>query len=419
MPALAGAEPGRRRWPGGSPGAAQTTIGSSALATTCTSGAGQRVAPQLRHHGDLLGPVELVAAEVEQRHHARLGRLQHLGEVVLVHLQHRVRRAAGLGQRRGVPGGHVGAEGVGGDRPEHADRGGGQPGGGGLAVGAGDQRDRRARPARWASRSGSIFRPIQPPITEPSPRPAARDSAAAVRDTELATLARRGIFASVTRARLPDRRAPPDRRRRSNRSAVVARRGRPGSDAPPDGVDLCRKADRRRRAAAALHSAPPLVTCGFARGSGAPRGRILVAGGGKWSRVGRNGEAGRAHRPGGSAAPRTPLKGEGVGPMFLGTHTPRLDDKGRLILPAKFRDELAGGVVITKGQERCLYVFPTPEFQRIAEQLRAAADDAQGGPGLQPGLLRQRARRGSRQAGPGDHPGPPAGVRRRWTASWW
>ena len=56
--------------------------------------------------------------------------------------------------------------------------------------------------------------------------------------------------------------------------------------------------------------------------------------------------------------------------MFLGTHTPRLDDKGRLILPAKFRDELAGGVVITKGQERCLYVFPMPEFQRIAEQLR-------------------------------------------------
>jgi MraZ protein len=57
--------------------------------------------------------------------------------------------------------------------------------------------------------------------------------------------------------------------------------------------------------------------------------------------------------------------------VFLGTHTPRLDDKGRLILPAKFRDELAGGVVITKGQDRCLYVFPMPEFQRIADQLRA------------------------------------------------
>ncbi|MEV6525514.1 division/cell wall cluster transcriptional repressor MraZ [Longispora sp. NPDC051575] len=55
--------------------------------------------------------------------------------------------------------------------------------------------------------------------------------------------------------------------------------------------------------------------------------------------------------------------------MFLGTHTPRLDEKGRLILPAKFRDELAGGLVITKGQERCLYVFPMAEFRRIAEQL--------------------------------------------------
>ncbi|GGK26092.1 transcriptional regulator MraZ [Pilimelia terevasa] len=57
--------------------------------------------------------------------------------------------------------------------------------------------------------------------------------------------------------------------------------------------------------------------------------------------------------------------------MFLGTHTPRLDDKSRLILPAKFRDGLAGGVVITKGQERCLYVFPVAEFQRIATQLQA------------------------------------------------
>ena len=57
--------------------------------------------------------------------------------------------------------------------------------------------------------------------------------------------------------------------------------------------------------------------------------------------------------------------------MFLGTHTPRLDDKGRLILPAKFRDELAGGVVITKGQERCLYVFPAAEFQRYAAEQSA------------------------------------------------
>src|SRR5262249_45323216 len=58
--------------------------------------------------------------------------------------------------------------------------------------------------------------------------------------------------------------------------------------------------------------------------------------------------------------------------MFLGTHAPRLDEKGRLILPAKYREELAGGVVITKGQERCLYVFPKDEFGRITEALRTA-----------------------------------------------
>lgn len=58
--------------------------------------------------------------------------------------------------------------------------------------------------------------------------------------------------------------------------------------------------------------------------------------------------------------------------MFLGTHTPRLDDKGRLILPAKFREELSAGLVLTKGQERCLYVFPLSEFGRITELLRTA-----------------------------------------------
>lgn len=57
--------------------------------------------------------------------------------------------------------------------------------------------------------------------------------------------------------------------------------------------------------------------------------------------------------------------------MFLGTHTPRLDDKGRLFLPAKFRKELAGGLVVTRGQERCLYVFAMSEFERITEAMNA------------------------------------------------
>jgi MraZ protein len=61
-----------------------------------------------------------------------------------------------------------------------------------------------------------------------------------------------------------------------------------------------------------------------------------------------------------------------VGAVFLGTHTPRLDEKGRLILPAKYRDELAEGVVITKGQERCLYVWPLAEFTRVTTAMRDA-----------------------------------------------
>src|SRR5215217_1777676 len=86
----------------------------------------------------------------------------------------------------------------------------------------------------------------------------------------------------------------------------------------------------------------------------------IVDGGAKWSTVGRGGAPRRAPRGGGRAA------------VFLGTHSPRLDDKGRMFLPAKFRDELAEGLVITKGQERCLFVFPMAEFTQIAEQLRAA-----------------------------------------------
>ncbi|MHA7281170.1 division/cell wall cluster transcriptional repressor MraZ [Arthrobacter sp. MDT2-2] len=58
--------------------------------------------------------------------------------------------------------------------------------------------------------------------------------------------------------------------------------------------------------------------------------------------------------------------------MFLGTHTPRLDEKGRLILPAKFREELSEGLVLTRGQERCIYVFSMGEFERVHEQMRAA-----------------------------------------------
>ncbi|WP_066038993.1 division/cell wall cluster transcriptional repressor MraZ [Herbiconiux solani] len=58
--------------------------------------------------------------------------------------------------------------------------------------------------------------------------------------------------------------------------------------------------------------------------------------------------------------------------MFLGTYAPKLDEKGRIILPAKFREELAGGVVMTRGQENCIYVFSTREFETLHEKIRQA-----------------------------------------------
>ncbi|NBY16144.1 MAG: transcriptional regulator MraZ, partial [Betaproteobacteria bacterium] len=56
--------------------------------------------------------------------------------------------------------------------------------------------------------------------------------------------------------------------------------------------------------------------------------------------------------------------------MFLGTHNPKLDEKGRLILPAKFRESLTDGLVMTKGQERCVVIWAHDQFSAYAESLR-------------------------------------------------
>jgi MraZ protein len=64
--------------------------------------------------------------------------------------------------------------------------------------------------------------------------------------------------------------------------------------------------------------------------------------------------------------------GLGMGPsgVFLGTFTPRLDEKGRLILPAKFRPKLATGLVCTRGLDHCIFVFPIDEFHAVLDRLR-------------------------------------------------
>jgi MraZ protein len=59
--------------------------------------------------------------------------------------------------------------------------------------------------------------------------------------------------------------------------------------------------------------------------------------------------------------------------MLLGTHAPRIDEKGRLVLPAKFREDLSAGVVLTKGQDRCVVVWPADEFSQYAARLNEAS----------------------------------------------
>jgi MraZ protein len=58
----------------------------------------------------------------------------------------------------------------------------------------------------------------------------------------------------------------------------------------------------------------------------------------------------------------------GGGQMFLGTYTPKLDDKGRLTLPAKFRDALSGGLMVTKSQDHSLAVYPRAAFEELARK---------------------------------------------------
>jgi MraZ protein len=59
--------------------------------------------------------------------------------------------------------------------------------------------------------------------------------------------------------------------------------------------------------------------------------------------------------------------------VFLGEHQHSLDAKGRVILPARFRDQLAEGAVMAKALDGCLAVYPAEEFQQVAAKAREFA----------------------------------------------
>lgn len=64
--------------------------------------------------------------------------------------------------------------------------------------------------------------------------------------------------------------------------------------------------------------------------------------------------------------------------MFLGTHQPKLDEKGRFFLPAKFREELAEGLVVTRAQDRCLAIYSEGTFSELARKMASGPSTVKG-----------------------------------------
>jgi MraZ protein len=55
--------------------------------------------------------------------------------------------------------------------------------------------------------------------------------------------------------------------------------------------------------------------------------------------------------------------------MFIGEYKHSIDDKGRLAIPVKFREDLAKGAVVTRGLDSTLFLFPLEEWDKLASKL--------------------------------------------------
>ena len=57
--------------------------------------------------------------------------------------------------------------------------------------------------------------------------------------------------------------------------------------------------------------------------------------------------------------------------MFIGEYTHSIDQKGRMAIPVKFRKDLGAGGIVTRGLDRCLFVFTKSEWEVLAKKLIA------------------------------------------------
>ena len=61
--------------------------------------------------------------------------------------------------------------------------------------------------------------------------------------------------------------------------------------------------------------------------------------------------------------------GKVVRPMLMGEYQHSLDNKGRMFMPSKFREELGDTVIVTLGLDNCLFAFPLDEFEKLKNKL--------------------------------------------------
>lgn len=57
--------------------------------------------------------------------------------------------------------------------------------------------------------------------------------------------------------------------------------------------------------------------------------------------------------------------------MFIGEYEHNIDTKGRVAIPAKFRNRLSGGAIVTRGLDRCLFVYTREDWDILAAKISA------------------------------------------------
>jgi len=68
--------------------------------------------------------------------------------------------------------------------------------------------------------------------------------------------------------------------------------------------------------------------------------------------------------------------------MLLGEYTHTIDNKNRVSLPAKFRKEVGKKVVVTRGLDNCLFIYPVKEWNKIAGKLASMSTGQAGARGI-------------------------------------